>query len=200
LEALRSGSFHDPQWVGRLLDIFASYYFNALDIHGKSPVATPSVWRFAFEVAEKPDAFVAQHLLLGVNAHINYDLTVALIESLKEDWPQMNSAVKRQRYEDHTLVNKTIEKTFDEAQHLVVARYSPALDRLHHLSRDIDDLMISSLIRSWREQAWQHAVTFLDASAWKDRHAVMQETEYIALRRADVIMLRQGPIKMKRLL
>ncbi len=197
LNALESGEFHDREWVADLLDKFAGYYFSALDEYERIPTATPPVWKVAFQVAENANSFTVQHLLLGVNAHINYDLTKTLIDVLKDEWKTAGPELKQSRYEDHTDVNRIIEKTLDETQELVIARYSPVLDKLNQVSFNLDDLVISSLIRSWREQAWQHAVGFLDAEDWNRQHSVLQETEYIALRRADMIMLRQGPIRMK---
>ena len=197
LTALQSGAFHNRKWVTRLLDRFAEYYFDALAKYEKAPYSAPSVWRVAFEVTENPEAFAVQNLLLGVNAHINFDLANTLIDVLKDDWRSLDSEQKRLHYEDHTLVNKTIETTFDEAQQLVIARYSPSLDKLMQMASVFDEVMVSSLIRTWREQAWQFAVEYLDAGSWEKRHAVQQKMEYVALRRADMIMLRQGPVKMK---
>lgn len=197
LSALKGEQFHDPDWVTRLLDRFAVYYFDALDKYEKAPHNSPSIWRVAFEVAENPEAFVVQHLLLGVNAHINFDLSSSLIDVMREEWSSLDAGKKRQRYEDHTRVNKIIATTFDDAQELVIARYSPSLDRLMQASWAFDELMVSSLINAWREQAWQQAAEYLDAKSWEARHAARQRCEYIALRRADMIMLRQGPVKMK---
>jgi hypothetical protein len=197
LSALEAGEFHDPAWVTRLLDSFSGLYFEALDKHEQSPLITPHVWRVAFEVATNPEAFAVQHLLLGVNAHINYDLGAALVAVLKEEWPVLDAAGKQRRYEDHTSVNEVIETTFDDAQELVIARYAPSLDRLMKSAWEFDDLMVSALIRSWREQAWQYAVEMLEGSTWELEQAVKQRMEYQALQRADLIMLRQGPMKMR---
>lgn len=197
LDALKAGQFHDRAWVGGLLDRFAEYYFDALEKFEEAPHNAPSVWRVAFEVAKNPDTFVVQHLLLGVNAHINYDLSSSLIDVMRDEWPTYDAIRKRQRYEDHTRVNDIIATTFDDAQELVIARYSPSLDRLMHAAMAFDEIMVSSLITSWREQAWQQAVEFLNAGSWEARHAARQRAEYHALRRADMIMLRQGPVKMK---
>lgn len=196
LSALHEGQFHDRVWVTRLLDKFAEYYFKALEKFEHLPFTAPPIWRVAFQVAENENSYVAQHLLLGVNAHINYDLVSTLIEVMKDEWKTLSPAQKRQRYEDHTHVNRIIETTFDETQQLVIARYSPTLDKLSQVSFNLDNLVISSLIRSWREQAWIHAIDYLEAGNRDRRLAVLQETEYIALRRADMIMLKQGPIKM----
>ena len=197
LSALRGGEFHDRKWVSALLDRFAVYYFSALSKYEHAPISAPPVWRIAFQVAENENSYTVQHLLLGVNAHINFDLVATLIDLLKDEWKTLTMQQKRQRYEDHTHVNEIIGKTFDETQELVIARYSPVLDRLTQYSFNLDNLIISSLIASWREQAWQHAVAYLDAGHRDIRHSVLQETEYIALRRADMIMLRQGPVKMQ---
>ncbi|HUF38872.1 MAG TPA: DUF5995 family protein [Anaerolineales bacterium] len=195
--AQERGSFHDKGWVSLLLNAFAARYFDALRLFESAPFSTPPIWRVAFDVAGNDQAFVVQHLLLGVNAHINYDLTISLTMVLKAEWAGLDEAQRQQRYEDHTRVNEVIAATFDEAQDLVIARYAPRLDRLMQSTREFDGLLVSALITSWREQAWEHAVAWLEAENWDAQQAVFARAEYIALRRADMIMLRQGPMKMK---
>jgi hypothetical protein len=76
---IRRGGFADGAWLERWDLVFAGLYLNALaaDLRG-DPVPQP--WRVAFDAArERGDLPPVRHVLLGMNAHINFDLPQALI-------------------------------------------------------------------------------------------------------------------------
>src|SRR5439155_25276345 len=78
-EEIDRGGFADGAWLERWDLVFAGLYLDALaaDLAG-DPV--PGPWRVAFDAArERADLPPVRHVLLGMNAHINYDLPQALI-------------------------------------------------------------------------------------------------------------------------
>lgn len=70
------GRFDDPQRMVSFVDGFAGYYTRA--VAGRD--GAPRCWRAAFDVAGDPRLLVVQHLLLGMNAHINHDLAQAVVD------------------------------------------------------------------------------------------------------------------------
>ena len=68
--------FDDGERMERLDVIFANFYIDAFEQYQNNQVITRS-WKFAFETSERWWPIVLQHLLLGMNAHINLDLGVA---------------------------------------------------------------------------------------------------------------------------
>jgi hypothetical protein len=80
-KAVDDGFFEDPAWVERWDVAFAELYVDALDgyLGGGSP-ARP--WRLAFDAP----AHLAplRHVLLGINAHVNYDLPQALLAVISD--------------------------------------------------------------------------------------------------------------------
>ncbi|MGD2078234.1 MAG: DUF5995 family protein, partial [Chloroflexota bacterium] len=80
LLAIEKGEFHDGPWVRQLLDHFADYYFVALANYDDDRPETPPVWSAAHRAAIEPDTLILQNLLLGINAHINYDLVFTLYD------------------------------------------------------------------------------------------------------------------------
>jgi hypothetical protein len=74
LDALEEGRFQDADWVDELLSHFAGYYFQSLVKYEYPDIQTSAVWEYAHTVARDGDAMAIQNLILGVNAHINYDL------------------------------------------------------------------------------------------------------------------------------
>jgi hypothetical protein len=78
--ALDRGLFEDPDWViGWDVD-FAELYLAALEAHRRAPASVAAPWRLAF--GADPGLPPEAHVLLGMNAHINYDLPQSLIRMI----------------------------------------------------------------------------------------------------------------------
>ena len=75
--AVRRGFFADGPWVERWTAAFGRYFLDAYDADRDGGTPTRP-WRLAFSVA--PDVHPLGHLLVGMNAHINYDLPQAMVE------------------------------------------------------------------------------------------------------------------------
>jgi hypothetical protein len=74
-EEIERGGFADNAWLERWDLVFAELYRQALA--SKSP---PRPWHVAFDAAHhRVDLPPLRHVLLGMNAHINYDLPQALL-------------------------------------------------------------------------------------------------------------------------
>jgi hypothetical protein len=73
------GGFLDTGWLVRWDLAFAGLYLRALE-DDRAGRPTPGPWRIAFDAARhRVDLQPLRHVLLGMNAHINYDLPQALI-------------------------------------------------------------------------------------------------------------------------
>lgn len=79
-DGIASGRFENGPRMERLDVVFANRYLDAVDRlwHGEEPTRS---WRLAFRAAEQRSPTILQHLLLGMNAHINLDLAVAAAEA-----------------------------------------------------------------------------------------------------------------------
>ncbi|MBX2999928.1 MAG: hypothetical protein KF893_15510 [Caldilineaceae bacterium] len=96
-------AFEDGERMERLDVIFANRYLEAADqwARGESPTRS---WRVAFEAAQSWPPIVLQHLLLGINAHINLDLAIAAAQTapgtalpaLQRDFGHINSILGNQ--------------------------------------------------------------------------------------------------------
>ena len=69
--------FEDPGWVERWDVDFADLYLDALDAFRRAPATAPGPWRRA--LGARADLPPEAHVLLGMNAHINFDLPQSLI-------------------------------------------------------------------------------------------------------------------------
>ncbi len=89
LSAIRQQEFNDAAWVDELLHRFANYYFVALEAYEQDALQAPPVWQVAHNAARQSRGLPLQELLLGVNAHINYDLVLTLVTLLQPEWENL---------------------------------------------------------------------------------------------------------------
>jgi hypothetical protein len=77
----RPGAFADVRFV-RWLDVsFANLYLGALSAFLLGRGRVPRAWRALFEARARPGVAPIQFALAGMNAHINRDLPVALVQT-----------------------------------------------------------------------------------------------------------------------
>jgi hypothetical protein len=99
--AVDDGYFEDADWVERWDVVFAELYLDALDLHlGGGAPSRP--WRLAFDA---PSALPPlRHVLLGMNAHVNFDLPQALLAVISEaDFTDPSLLASRRR--DHERID-----------------------------------------------------------------------------------------------
>jgi hypothetical protein len=149
---IREGGFADPEWVSAYLVAFANLYREAVyDYEAGTLDALADPWRLAFEAGERGDALVVQDAALGVNAHINYDLALAL--------ERVGVGPNRpQRYADHHAVTDVIREILDASQVALAARDAPGLAALDASMGRFDEWLWVFTIDECRDSAWRTAV------------------------------------------
>lgn len=189
LLAVDAQEFHHPEWVRALLHRFADYYFLALDAYDAGDDATPLVWHYTFRTTTQHRLHVVQQLFLGVNAHINYDLVLTLIDMLDSSWHALTPQEREAFYADHCHINEVIERTIDAVQDTVVERCSPSMDLIDTLLGRVDEFMIGQLIRRWRGAVWERAEALLNAADAAQRDALLLELQHDVMHTARRISL-----------
>ena len=94
---IADGAFDDGPRMERLDVVFANRYLDAYDAYRRGEPTTLS-WKLALDTTSHRWPIVLQHLLLGINAHINLDLGIAAAQtspgaslpSLEEDFIGIN--------------------------------------------------------------------------------------------------------------
>jgi hypothetical protein len=132
---------------------------------------------------------VLQNLFLGINAHINYDLVLAITDVLEPEWGGIEPDLQEVRYRDHCLVNTIIAETIDIVQDEVVERHAPSLDLLDKALGPLDEWMIARMIRGWRDDVWQNALHMLEAPSGPARESLRLGVEARSLDRARRLLI-----------
>jgi hypothetical protein len=155
-EGIRDSFFDDGPRMERLDVTFASRYLDALEAHRRGEPAS-ACWQVSFEAADAWRPIILQHLLLGMNAHINYDLGIsaaqvcpgAELPALRGDFDRING-----------ILAGMLVKVQDDIEEL-----SPWIKFLDKISDDkVEDAVINWSLTKARDCAWNVA-TRLAASS-----------------------------------
>jgi hypothetical protein len=139
----------------RALDVaFANLYFDALDALRSGNGAVPRAWAPLVEARGRPGVLPLQFALAGMNAHINRDLPVALVQT----WKELALAPRRRSPErrDFRRVNALLEQTEARVKPTLVTGPVVAVDI--SLGR-LDDVLAMWKVAKAREAAWVNGET-----------------------------------------
>lgn len=186
--SIQKKHFSDPDWVSILLVRFSDYYFDALDLYQSNHSNVPSVWKQAHDAAKNSDTHVLQNLLLGVNAHINYDLPLALYDCMEHEWLHFQKDNIELRKNDHDLVNRIISNSIDDVQDSIIKPISPTLAVLDKLMGRMDEWLLSKMIISWRSDVWNISQLLLEAQTPELREEIRQRQEHQVLKRGEQLI------------
>ena len=147
-EGIAAGHFDDGPRMERLDVTFANRYLEALARFQSGGKPTPC-WGLSFETAATWPPIILQHLLLGMNAHINFDLGIAAattcprdeLPSLKHDFDEINVILAG-------LVGG-VQSEID--------RLSPWIKLLDHIDPKADQAIVNFSMDKAREAAWRVA-------------------------------------------
>lgn len=145
--AVENKRFEDNPGMESFDVTFARFYIDAYNDYKKGLPISNS-WKIAFD-AGKERLTIIQHLLLGMNAHINLDLgqTAAKmvpgkqIQGIKDDFMEINEVLK---------------SLTDEMQKRL-GKVSPLMFLLDWLGKRSDELIANFSMVKAREQAWRLA-------------------------------------------
>ncbi len=149
---------------------------------GAGDTTTPGPWVVAHDAARSADRSPAQLLLAGVNAHINYDLVLAVSNLLVD-----RDDAERRRH-DYERVNDVIAATADEVQDGVLERYVPWAGPADVVLGRLDEWMAVRLLRSWRADVWRQAERLLPVPP-ADRATELARNDARCCRRGRLILL-----------
>ncbi|MEA2502850.1 MAG: hypothetical protein QOD01_2961 [Actinomycetota bacterium] len=103
---IERGGFLDAAWLERWDLVFAEIYLEAMERWDRDePPSGP--WQVAFEATRDPSIPPLRHVLLGLNAHVNFDLPQALIGVISDEEFD-NPEVMARRFADHRHVDEVL--------------------------------------------------------------------------------------------
>lgn len=189
-EGIEKGQFEDGARMERLDVLFANRYLDAL-ASWKSGGEPSASWKIAFEACGSRSVLVLQHLLLGISAHINFDLGIAAVETMKgigQDVAgrevgrdvagrEVGRDVAGREVGQTVGAGQTlqpIEKDFDSINIILGAmtyevineinRLSPMLSLIGKHSKNTESVLVQFSMTNARDGAWCFAEDLFDLS------------------------------------
>ncbi len=155
-EVLR-GHFADVDWVEHWDVAFADLYLQALAQwnDGEQP---SSPWQVAFAATQGPRLPPLRHVLLGMNAHVNLDLPLSLLEVITDD-EFADAALVARRNTDHTRIDAILASRVAAEDGRLKAVEEPG-DRtlLDHLMTPFNRLGTKRFLAEARAKVWRNAL------------------------------------------
>jgi hypothetical protein len=144
-EGIGAGFFEDGARMEKFDVMFANRYLAALRAF-RSGQNTSKCWLVAFQTADKWAPIILQQLLIGMNAHINFDLGIAAqavapgnaLPSLEHDFNQINNILG-------SMINKVRSD---------IGEVSPWIKLLDRYASQTDDQLVNFSLGKARASAW----------------------------------------------
>jgi hypothetical protein len=158
--AVAAGEFEDSQWVEAWDVVFADLYLDALedDLSSDLTRRAPRPWRLAFGAPEALPPL--RHVLLGINAHINYDLPQALLGVIS-DAEFADPVLLARRSRDHERIDAVLAgRVAAEEAELATQKSKSLVDRvLTPLNRRAS----RRFLREARQKVWHNTLELQSA-------------------------------------
>jgi len=166
-KGIAEGRFEDADRMEQFDVRFARFYIEAFHKYREGePIS--EAWQVAFEAADNGDAIIMQHLLLGMNAHINLDLGIAAARTAPG-----NQIMELEH--DFMLVNTLLAELVDEVQGRI-SRVSPLMFLLDWIGERTDEAIVNFSIEKARGFAWEVARRLARADS-DDQEAIINEVD-----------------------
>jgi hypothetical protein len=147
-EGIANSFFDNGPRMEQLDIVFAKRYLDAWYSYKKNK-AIPMSWKRAFDLSTSYWPIVLQHLLMGINAHINLDLGVAAAQISHGKNPV-------DLENDFNKINEILSSLIHEVQDDLSVVW-PALKYVLKWTGKVDDFLVDFSMKLAREGAWKFA-------------------------------------------
>ena len=149
LEGIKKKKFEDGKRMVTLDLAFANRYFEALENYQNNRKCS-NAWFTAFEAAKNKDLLIMQHIILGINAHINLDLGVSAaaimpyrkVNLLQNDFNKINEVI--------ASINQKVQDS--------LSKICYPIELVDQISNGQDNVILDFAISKARQTSWATAI------------------------------------------
>jgi hypothetical protein len=145
-------TWNNPAWLTQLDVAFARLYLGALRQSFTPGASPPKCWTVLFDARNDARLARIQFALAGINAHIDHDLSIAVVETCRQ-FGVVPSHLSPE-YRDYTQVNDVLDPVIDEAKAQLLTGLLG--DNLPSVNL-VENLVATFGLRSVREAAWTNS-------------------------------------------
>jgi hypothetical protein len=125
--------------------LFANRFLSALDGWRTGRPVTQS-WKVALDATKNSSLLILQHLLLGINTHINLDLGIAAVETIRG---QQMQTIHQDFDAINTIIGSLTYQVIND-----IDQMSPLLSLLGMHANNTDSFLVQFSIGNARDGAW----------------------------------------------
>jgi len=164
------GRFRDERFVAALDVAFANLYFDAVAASIGDPARVPRAWEPLLEARRRRRVLAIQFALAGMNAHINRDLPVALVDT----WRRLGLEPRRRgaQHADFVAVNALLAATEENVKRELLTGIAGEVDVA---LGSVDDVVAMWNVERARDAAWVNGETL-----WTLRAVPPLRTRFLA--------------------
>ena len=170
-EGVLNGEFENGERMEKLDVVFANRYLEAYHRYANNNSLSKS-WQVAFYEADNYWIIVLQHILFGINAHINLDLGIVSAQTV-----QGNSLVDLKN--DFEKINDILSELVGQVQE-ELSEIWPTLKKILLITGKIDDFMIDFSMKKARDGAWEFANQLHKAKKEDWNHLISSRDQKVA--------------------
>ncbi len=179
--AVKSGidnkEFMDNERMEKLDVIFAKRYIDAY-YNSKTKTLITDSWSLAFKLDTDYWPIVLQHLLIGMNAHINLDLGIAAAEIMKgKDINDLEH--------DFNKINSILASLVGDVER-DLAEIWPILGKILKVTKRVDNFLVNFSMTLARDGAWKFA-QFLSKTHENSWHTAIKNRDINVAKKAKII-------------
>ncbi len=160
---IERGRFVDGPRMAHLDVVFANRYLAAYDAW-QVGAGVSDCWALAFGAAGRTDTTIVQHLLAGMNAHINLDLAVAAAEVAP-------GHTIHSLHSDFQQINRILAEQINDVQD-AIASVAPMMWMLDLVGGQREERMVEFSLERARDAAWVQALVMAELSG-EEREAAI---------------------------
>ena len=211
--SIRLGRFVDAAWTEAICCRMAEMYFDAEEAYASDRQTCPVPWAHCFNSAVAGQTNLLQNMLLGMNAHINYDLPLCTHDTLLEFRDLDDASIAphhvqlvfdltlKRRYLDFLLINQVAWESIPLLQDTLVDRFSKLLKIGNILSLGLTKYVAEKIIVDYRDRAWGHTLLLATVRDSNEVTTINQLTTRFAMEAATLVArLTLNPVKLIRAL
>lgn len=168
------GLFLEPGWISSLAGRFCTRYLETLRWAIGGGLQDTTAWATAYDSVGAEGMPPVQHALLGLSAHINYDLALGIHATIVEHGHADDRAILARYKHDHEHVNTLLDASIAEAFQRLIERHRCATSAWLGQAGWLTRWFTMELLARWRAQVWAEVEALLGARTQAQRARVVR--------------------------
>jgi len=178
----RPGFFQEPAWISRLAGRFCERYVETLD-GSTEALHDCDAWAVSHGYAGRRATVPIQEAMLGLSAHINYDLAIGIFQNIVELGGRDDARQLARYRHDHDAVNELLRAAMQEAlERLARDHHCVVSALLDGWARPVARWLVMQVLVRWRARVWREVLGLLAAPGEGERAARIRRMDRRASR------------------